>query len=649
MNNRRTHRLVVSLIIGVVIAGVASCWVVFFNPAEETTDQRQQVDTPENHVSAAAITTPSLPESPYLNARHDVDYVGSSRCVECHPAAAETYRQTGMGRSFAVLAPGEEPGDAIFDHPESGRRYQVYRHDGELRHREVVIEEPSEDTKDDPVVLADHAIGWVIGSGRHSRSYLLEIDGFLVQSPITWYSKRQAWGMSPGYDAPRHHGFSRPVDKGCLFCHAGQVEAIGESTQRIQVHESWISCERCHGPGSLHVNRHLSGKTKPSDAAPGQPLDIRDRDETIVNQKHLDRDLSESICAQCHLRSAATVIGRGWQRESFRPGLPLSSFRADYRLDGSHDQMTVVGHVDQLRQSRCWQKSQLTCTSCHNPHAFPDEANRDAYYRAICLDCHSDGDCSVDTLTRQRKSPQNNCVTCHMPASETEIPHLAFTHHRIGVHDDELPPKRIADSPGLLVAITDLSKWSEIDRRRMLGLANLEFSESNSGRQSAGIHRQRAFTLLSEVWDRGLRDSETASALTALSASTGDKRLRLFANSILENPDSSPDAQLNGLLGRALDFSNAGEPGAAARMMEEVVKRRRVAGDWMLLAEFQLKEGKQPEGARSMERALSIDALNSDIRIWLIDYYQRQNATERAEWHRRRLSLLEKIAPPKVR
>ncbi|MDA1252683.1 MAG: hypothetical protein O2820_26095, partial [Planctomycetota bacterium] len=125
MNNRDSHRLVVSLIIGVVIAGVASCWVVFFNPAEETTDQRQQVDTPENHVSAAAITTPSLPESPYLNARHDVEYVGSSRCTECHPAAAETYRQTGMGRSFGALAPGEEPGDAIFDHPESGRRYQV--------------------------------------------------------------------------------------------------------------------------------------------------------------------------------------------------------------------------------------------------------------------------------------------------------------------------------------------------------------------------------------------------------------------------------------------------------------------------------------------------------------------------------------------
>ena len=49
-------------------------------------------------------------------------------------------------------------------------------------------------------VLADLPIRYVIGSGRFSRSYLIERDGFLYESPATWYAARPGWGLSPGYD-----------------------------------------------------------------------------------------------------------------------------------------------------------------------------------------------------------------------------------------------------------------------------------------------------------------------------------------------------------------------------------------------------------------------------------------------------------------
>ncbi len=627
----RWHPTAVTCVLVFAVLGFAYWWTVRSMQVDVATDSRPQGKGSQQQ--AVTITPlPVFPESPFLNTRSDAAYVGSDRCIDCHTEVAAAYRTTGMGQSLARLDSASEPGDAAFDHPASGHIYRVYRRNGEMRHQEVLSTASAGDATDEHVVMADHAIDWVIGSGRHSRSYLLEIDGFLVESPITWYSKRQAWDMSPGYDSRQHHGFSRPVDGGCLICHAGRAEAVAGSIQRMQIHEGWISCERCHGPGLLHAERHAAGATEPPDLH-----SLKGVDRTIVNQRHLDRELSESICAQCHLRSAATAIGRGQRRGSFRPGVSLSLFRTDYRIGSNQTEMTVVGHVDQLWQSRCWQSSQLTCTTCHNPHAFPDEQVRVSYYRAICRKCHANETCKVDTGLRQRESPENDCVMCHMPSSETEIPHLVFTDHRIGVQGVEPPPRHsVSDEPGTLVAITDTDSWSDLDKRRMLGLAYLEFSGSKRGQRHAETHRQRAFTLLSEVWNRGIRDSDVASALAALTTSADDPGAGVFADAILDDPDSSPEARINGLLARALVHADVNDFDAATKLMKELVNRRRVASDWELLAEFQNGSGEHREGVQSLEQALEITPANHDLRDWLIDYYERDGNTERAEWHRQR-------------
>ena len=117
-----------------------------------------------------------------------------------------------------------------------------------MRHRESVRGASGQE-----YVLADYEVAYVIGSGNHSRSYLIEDDGFLIESPVTWYAAPQQWGMSPGYDTPKHEGFSRPVRFRCVFCHAGRVDRVGSGTHQLKVHETSITCERCHGPGSLHV------------------------------------------------------------------------------------------------------------------------------------------------------------------------------------------------------------------------------------------------------------------------------------------------------------------------------------------------------------------------------------------------------------
>src|SRR5437764_1144006 len=217
------------------------------------------------------------------------------------------------------------------------------------------------------------------GGGRFPSStagaYTAEADGFLIESPLTWYASRQGWGLSPGYDRPDQQGFGRGIDAVCLYCHAGQAELVGESKQQFQIREAAIGCERCHGPGSLHLARHTAQRAA-GKAADGPDL-------TIVNPAHLPRPMAEAVCQQCHLQSAASIVARGKKPTDYRPGLPLQEFRHDYSSAGDAAAMTVTGHVEQMHRSRCYQRSDtLSCRTCHNPHGEPEARERVAYYRA---------------------------------------------------------------------------------------------------------------------------------------------------------------------------------------------------------------------------------------------------------------------------
>src|SRR5262249_276206 len=139
--------------------------------------------------------------------------------------------------------------------------------------------------------------------------------------------------------------------------------------------------------------------------------------------------------------------------------------------------LAVVGHVEQFHQSRCYQRSEtLSCITCHNPHGEPNAEERVAYYRAACVECHQRERCKVNPQLRQKESPVNDCVSCPLPRAATEVPHVAFTNHRIGVHQTPLAPQVETAGSGELRPVLDLSGLSEMDRHRSLGLAYAEFA-----------------------------------------------------------------------------------------------------------------------------------------------------------------------------
>ena len=592
--------------------------------------------------SPAGFTIPPIRESLFLNTSRDATYVGSEACAKCHADEHKSYLHTAHSRSLGEIDLDAEPLDAEFKHNPSGRTYRIYRKSGEFRQRESLRADDGTE-----LVLADHAVRYVIGSGNHSRSYLVEIDGFLFESPVTWYTSRQKWGMSPGYeDNPSQPGFARPTQHMCIICHVGHVEPVDGSLHRMRILEHRIGCERCHGPGSSHVQR-FSSKGEATDGP----------DDSIVDLNRLPRQDREAICAQCHLVSAAQASVRGRSIADFRPSLRLADFSVNYRFDVPDSSMTVEGHLEQMWLSRCYNESEtLTCTTCHNSchdlHATPDVVGRVDYYRAKCLTCHSVEACGLDQQRRRRKSPQDNCVACHMPQSPTNIPHFTFTHHRIGVHSDQQNP-----SPAVklreLIPLGDVGHLPEIELQRCLGIAYVELAEGDSDTEVARFYDSLARQLLEAVRQRGLRDPDVDAALAWFYRQDGNLELSSeLAQSALGFERLTPAVRCDALTSLSRAYFDQNDPRSAIPILEQLVRIRYDAEDYLLLSLCRGNTGDINGALFAAKRAAKIEPDRPDLQDLLAELYRRVDDRELVAYHKdrsRRLRELLPVVPGKAR
>jgi hypothetical protein len=368
-----------------------------------------------------------------------------------------------MGRSLApiaeVPATAETGPDGVTTFEAQRSRFTIERRGGREIHRETRRDEQGR-------ILAEveAEVGFALGSGRRGVSYLIEREGRLYQSPISWYARKNRFDVSPGYERKNLH-FDRPIEPECLFCHANSATPVALSVNRYQppiFRGHAIGCERCHGPGELHVQ--------------GQQVE-NGRDLTIVNPRHLEPALRQAVCEQCHLLADHRVDRPGRQTFDFRPGLPTLAFFAVFNRASSTGNK-AVGHVEQMKSSRCYRASQgrLGCISCHDPHQLPTPRERLDYYRRKCLDCHEQKGCTVPEPARRERSPGDSCIDCHMPViSSVDIVHIATTDHRIlrmpGNQEVVPPPSAHAGSPLRLLNDDGTSSGGIEALSRELGIA----------------------------------------------------------------------------------------------------------------------------------------------------------------------------------
>lgn len=596
------------IVLAIAAAVVAGKWWGSQNP-----DRTGNATTPATESAPVTIPLPPLTASPFLNTGPEASLVGSDACRACHAEASESYARSGMSRSMAEVDPAAEPEDAVFEHHVSGRRLSVHRDEGKLLMRDELTDVPNHGD----ITLANHELRYVVGSGHFSKTYLAEIDGFLAEAPLTWFASTGQWGMSPGYDHAAQEGFARPIIERCIGCHAGSTEAVDGAVQKLRFHELAIGCERCHGPGSLHAESRNSEQAAAPDANGAESID-----HTIVNPAHLSRDLAEAICQQCHLSADAEVTARGRSLTDFRPGLPVQDFLLFFRRKAPPTSMKVVGHSDQMALSRCYTESTtLTCTTCHNPHETPTVAERPAYYRGICLECHQLQDCDVDPAIRAVQSAENDCTHCHMPVGPTEIIHLAFTHHRIGIHTDQPDVPQPSEVAVELEPVHDISTLGEIDHQRAFGLAYYDHAWLDGGVSLEGeLLKARSYLL--DARERGLRDGQVDAALAQIAVFAGNGSAVELATAALQDPLLPSDPRSGALSLLASRFAASGSYGAAATPLEELLKLRRNAPNWIQMGNLQIRRKNYAAAIQAFEQAVAVDPRQIEAHRTLAQLYE---------------------------
>src|SRR5262245_18526378 len=316
---------------------------------------------------------------PYRNIDPDVRYVGDARCADCHAEISHSYARHPMGRSLSAVAELAErqrySPDTKNPFTALGRRFEVDRQGKRVWHRQAVVQGSK------PVIERAQEVHWAIGSGQRGYSYLTEQDGYLLQTPISWFTQKQRWDLSPGFGPSALA--ARVVQASCLFCHVNRALEHPDHPDRFLppiFAGHAIGCERCHGPAELHVTG--------------------DMDHTIVNPARLSPPLRNAVCEQCHLEGEARVLRSGRGLFDYRPGLALHEFWAVLvpspvaTAPGGGEDARAVNHVEQMYLSRCFLRSEekpalgkrkLGCTSCHDPHQHVGPEQRLAHYRARCL------------------------------------------------------------------------------------------------------------------------------------------------------------------------------------------------------------------------------------------------------------------------
>jgi Cytochrome c554 and c-prime len=328
------------------------------------------------------------------------DYVGDNACRSCHQSQFDSYHQT--AHYLTSMAPTRDSilgkfttGDNILKTGNPNLFFQM--------------DEKQVDGKEDSFFQTAVAgtpphtnarserFAVVVGSGEKGQTYLYWNDDQLFQLPVSYWT-RLGWVNSPGY-RDGFANFDRAIIPRCLECHATYFEAQPPPINKYTTtgFTLGISCEKCHGPGTEHVEQEKS--KSPSAAA------------AVLNPAHFSRDRQMDLCAWCHAGHGHPLL----PSFSYLPGDALAKY-IDLPPPDPDAPLDVHGNqVELLKQSRCFRSSNMTCLTCHDVHAAQHDL---AEFSQRCLSCHKPDSA---TFARADHPVTKNCIDCHMPKQETNL------------------------------------------------------------------------------------------------------------------------------------------------------------------------------------------------------------------------------------
>lgn len=343
-------------------------------------------------------------------------YVGRQSCVQCHQAQAKLWN--GSHHDLAMDLATSETVLASFDGqelPHHGQTSRMFQKGGKYFVR----------TDGPDGQLADFQVKYVFGV-TPLQQYMVEFDR-LADMPAheisrvqilreTWDSKQKKWFYQNPPDVQEKlepddelhwTGVTQRWNTSCAECHSTNLQKnfhLASRAYHTTFSEIDVSCEACHGPGSLHVQLAKS---------PSLFWD-RQRGYALAKLKGESNLAEIEACAPCH--SVRSPIHGG-----YAAGGRLHDFYATELLRDQlyHPDGQILGEdyeYGSFTQSKMFHKN-VRCSDCHNPHSLKlkHEGNQ------LCTSCHVVHPAAKydSPAHHQHKvgSKGASCVECHMPAT----------------------------------------------------------------------------------------------------------------------------------------------------------------------------------------------------------------------------------------
>ena len=370
-----------------------------------------------------------------ISGANSAHYTGSKSCEKCHAEIYERWRKTPMAN--VVRDPQEHP-DAII--PDLARNTIA------------------KFTKED--------VALVYGSVWKQRYFTKRGDDYFPE-PAQWDITGHVWRKyfvakgtdwwEPFYPADN---MQRPTGTTCDGCHS-----VDYNIHTKQVAEWNVGCEKCHGPGSEHVE-HPSRTN-------------------ILNPAQMDYVQASDTCIQCHSQGhppVSPIEGKYYDWPvGYQVGLHLRDFwqLEEHTLgettfthfpDGTAHKNRMQGN--DFVQSVMYRRG-VTCFSCHDAHGTENYAQLRKPGDKLCLDCH--GPLSLNgprtgTLeehTHHKKgSAGSSCIACHMPKIATTIADVKVRAHTFAFITPVMTDKYKIPNPCTTCHTDKTTAWATEELRR---------------------------------------------------------------------------------------------------------------------------------------------------------------------------------------
>ena len=342
-------------------------------------------------------------------------YAGSKTCAECHQTEYKAWTGSHHDQAMQEATPVTVLGnfkDQTLEH--FGVVSRMFEREGKFW---VATQNADGKTEEYP-------IKYTFGVAP-LQQYLAEFPGGRYQVlPVCWDTEKKRWfhlhpdePIAPG-DALHWTSWPQTWNHMCAECHSTNLQKNYDpktNSYKTTYSEIDVSCEACHGPGSLHVE--LAKKNSLFwDRRYGKGLQVNLKDTN--NRTQID------TCGQCHSRSALIAAG-------LEPGKPLADHKTVHLLDGNlyHDDGQIRDEVFEhgsFLQSKMFRKN-IKCTDCHDPHT----AKLKHTGNQTCTSCHQHSPGKYDTPLHHHHPVGSSgalCVNCHMPQQTYMVVHARRDH-----------------------------------------------------------------------------------------------------------------------------------------------------------------------------------------------------------------------------